>query len=163
MRRIVTGFITWLIGILQGAGIGGDKIVAWIRTVSPAVAGWVIALVVTQFPTFSELLDKLSPEWRLIVYGLIASALTGIYYALARWAEGRWPSIGLWLLGSAKQPSYVQDNSGPARGITADTVIRRATPASVTNVMNVMNERSKSARGSAEQAAQDKLLEDLDI
>ena len=121
MRR--TGFITWLVGILQGAGIGGDKIVAWIRTVSPAVAGWVIALVVTQFPTFAELLDKLSSEWRLIVYGLIASALTGIYYAFARWAEGRWPSIGLWLLGSAKQPSYASTDPPST---------------TVTNVLNVV-------------------------
>lgn len=110
----MTRFINWLVGLLEQFGIGGDKIVAWIRTVSPAVAGWLIALAVTQFPNLANALDSLSPNWRIVVIGVSASILTGVYYAIARWAEGKWPNIGRWLLGSTKQPSYGSSELTPA-------------------------------------------------
>ena len=40
---------------------------------------------------------------------LVTVIITGVYYAVARWVEKRWPGVGRWLLAAGltrKQPDY---------------------------------------------------------
>ncbi|MGW5259707.1 hypothetical protein ACWEQG_01950 [Microbispora sp. NPDC004025] len=40
---------------------------------------------------------------------LVTVAITGVYYAVGRWLEQRWPAAGRWLLAAGltcKQPDY---------------------------------------------------------
>lgn len=40
---------------------------------------------------------------------LVTVAITGVYYAIGRWLEQRWPAVGRWLLAAGltkKQPDY---------------------------------------------------------
>lgn len=76
-----------------------DQIVSLIRTVVPV---WVGALL----SYLSVRLGVVVPEE--VSTGLTAALValfTGLYYAVARLLEQRWPKLG-WLLGMPKQPTY---------------------------------------------------------
>jgi len=72
-----------------------DYITSLIRTVVPIAVGWLVATLAN----IGVDLDETAAVTALT--GLVIS----IYYALARWAESRWPQAG-WLLGVPKPPVY---------------------------------------------------------
>lgn len=80
-----------------------------IRTCSPMAAGWLIAL-----PIAKPIEDALGVD-DATARGAVAAAVAAVagagYYAGVRWAERRWPALGV-LLGRATQPVY----DGTARG-----------------------------------------------
>lgn len=75
-----------------------DLIPALIRTYVPIL----VAMLVTWLASLGVIVsDDIST--------MLASAIGGIagaiYYAVVRWAESRWPSVGV-MLGSKKTPTY---------------------------------------------------------
>lgn len=72
-----------------------DIAVSLIRTVVPAVVG---ALV---FALANLGIEVDAEGWN----ALLTSLFIGVYYALARMLESRFPQFG-WLLGAPKQPHY---------------------------------------------------------
>lgn len=82
---------------------------------------YVSSLIRTWVPVWvSAALAWLSAETGLIVDENTAAqgvlffnaVLTGLYYALIRWLEQRYPQVG-WLLGLAKQPGYSPEEPPP--------------------------------------------------
>jgi hypothetical protein len=72
-----------------------DAIVSLIRTIVPVIVGLVLAGLI-----------KLGIEVDETALATVFDGLLiGLYYALARWLESKWPSLG-WLLGAPKQPTY---------------------------------------------------------
>ena len=86
-----------------------DHIVAGIRTVVRWIVGVAIAQLAMQGIDVNEILKSLSDMGISVDVGSIVVTVTGIvtaaYYALAKWAEAKWPKMG-WLLGYAKAPTY---------------------------------------------------------
>lgn len=75
-----------------------DKAIAYIRTVSPIVAGAIISYLLTlglDLKEFTEL---------FII--TITGGLQVIYYIAARLIGKKYPKIEALMLGSAKQPEY---------------------------------------------------------
>lgn len=72
-----------------------------IRTVVPAIVGAVVAWLVARGV-------EVDPATEAQLVAALTALLTGVYYALVRLAERRWPEAG-WLLGTAKQPTYVHE------------------------------------------------------
>ena len=72
-----------------------DYVTSVIRTVVPSV----VALLIAALAGAGIDLDSSALE------AVISGLLIGVYYAAARWLEGRWPQAG-WLLGSPKAPTY---------------------------------------------------------
>lgn len=72
-----------------------DYVVSLVRTLAPVVAGaaatWLIKVGIE--------IDSAALE------SLIFAVVTGVWYAIVRWAEDRFPWAG-WLLGIRKQPVY---------------------------------------------------------
>ncbi|UCD24741.1 MAG: hypothetical protein JSW51_02150 [Gemmatimonadota bacterium] len=73
-----------------------DYVISLIRTWSPIVAGFLGTLVVQALGVEID---------TVALAALITSILSGAWYALARWLEGKFSWAG-WLLGAAKQPVY---------------------------------------------------------
>lgn len=76
-----------------------DLVISGIRTAVPLAVGWLAALLLS-----------LGVE---VDAGTQAALVTGLgnllalgYYALARWAENRWPRQLGWLLGWKATPNY---------------------------------------------------------
>jgi hypothetical protein len=86
-----------------------DQIVAGIRTFVPWIVGVAIAQLAMQGIDVNAILKSLSDMGISVDVGSIVVTVTGIvtaaYYALAKWAEAKWPQMG-WLLGYAKAPTY---------------------------------------------------------
>lgn len=74
-----------------------QKTPALVRTLVPMIVG---ALATALLSALGIALP-LEPATEVVTV-----VLSGAYYAVARWAEQRWPGIGKYLLGSSKQPSY---------------------------------------------------------
>ncbi|MGH3502321.1 MAG: hypothetical protein ACRDQA_15755 [Nocardioidaceae bacterium] len=81
----------------------GNFVPSLIRTYVPIgvawLAGWLLTLSV----------DVPSDGQKALATG-VGAVLAGIYYALVRAAEKRWPVLGV-LLGSTSQPQYVSTTS----------------------------------------------------
>ena len=73
-----------------------DFVVSVIRTVIPAIVGaaatWLVSVAGVELDTAG-------------LTSALVGAATGLYYALARTLERRWPRFG-WLLGYPKAPQY---------------------------------------------------------
>lgn len=86
-----------------------DQIVAGIRTFVPWIVGVAIAQLAMQGIDVEGVLKSLDGIGITVDVGSIVVTLTGIvtaaYYALAKWAEAKWPKVG-WLLGYPASPSY---------------------------------------------------------
>jgi hypothetical protein len=76
-----------------------DYIVSVIRTWVPILVGPVVVFLLSLGIEFDSTALEL----------FLASFLSGAYYALVRWAEGRWPWIG-GLLGVKSTPTYLKLN-----------------------------------------------------
>jgi len=74
-----------------------DYVVSMIRTYVPLAVG--AALV-----WLAQAIGPLDIDTTAVQTGAVL-IVSGLWYALVRAAEQRWPSLG-WLLGSARQPSY---------------------------------------------------------
>lgn len=98
-----------LVGLIQKVfpHLDGDKVVAWVRTVVPTVVGGLLAQLIQLLPNVAAWLDDLYSGWQVAVGVFITSAVIGLYYALARKIETKYPKAGKWLLGSAAKPIYV--------------------------------------------------------
>lgn len=90
----------------------GDVVTGFIRTIVPMIVGWLVALAAS----FEITLDDGTVA---SLNGLLTVLFGALYYLIVRFAERRWPGIG-WLLGSPKQPTYV--NSKTIKGSTVDEV-----------------------------------------
>jgi hypothetical protein len=77
----------------------GDKLVSLIRTAVPIWVGVVLTWIGQKTGIVPD--AATAAALSAAVVGVLAT----LYYALARWLESRWPSLG-WLLGSASQPTY---------------------------------------------------------
>lgn len=86
-----------------------DQIVAGIRTFVPWIVGVLISQLAMQGVDVDGILKSLSSIGITVDVGSIVVTLTGIvtaaYYALAKWAEAKWPKVG-WLLGYPASPTY---------------------------------------------------------
>lgn len=92
---------------------------AVVRTVVPFVVGWVASILLLINVTLTETQrDSLS--------GLITVVLGALYYIAVRWLEQRYPKLGV-LIGSTKQPTYVDAKTIPGEVITADEGTPEAT------------------------------------
>lgn len=78
-----------------------DFVISLIRTFVPTAVGAAIAWLV------SLGVDIDLQTQQALAGALVTVCVTG-YYALARFAEERWPQLG-WLLGVAKQPVYNEE------------------------------------------------------
>lgn len=76
-----------------------DLIVSWIRTAVPVAVGAVLTWLASRF---GVVVDEQSSAG--LTVGLVA-LFTGLYYAVARALEHRWPVLGV-LLGAPRQPTY---------------------------------------------------------
>ena len=74
-------------------------ITSYIRTYVPVLVGSLLSYLVT----LGVQLDK-DAENGLVV--ALTAFIIGVYYALARTLEKKWPAVGTLLLGSSKQPTY---------------------------------------------------------
>ena len=93
------------------APIVPSPVAAIIRTLSPMLAGWVLAAIVW---AFTPLGVAVPGEFRGWLEATIPVVLGALYYVVARWLEARWPKVP-WL-GSTRQPLYTE----PARRAAAD-------------------------------------------
>lgn len=85
---------------------------SFVRTVVPFIVSWIVSILLLINVTLTDAQrDSLS--------GLITLVLGALYYIAARWLEQRFPQLG-WLLGSKKQPTYVNAKTIPGEVITAD-------------------------------------------
>ena len=75
-----------------------DWITSLIRTWVPTAVGIVVAFLVAQGVDLSQAAE-------LQLSGGLVAAVTGVYYAVVRAAENKWPAFG-YLLGVAKAPTY---------------------------------------------------------
>lgn len=73
----------------------GDNVTSIIRTVVPVIVGTGISWLARQ---------GIDVDGAAVAQAVTVVVIGG-YYALARWAEGRWAKAG-WLLGVAKAPTY---------------------------------------------------------
>lgn len=73
-----------------------DYVISLIRTWTPIGAGFIGTLVAQ---ALGVEIDSLA------LAGLLTTVLSGAWYALARWLEGKFPWAG-WLLGRPSQPVY---------------------------------------------------------
>lgn len=103
--------VDWISKLLPN--VDGDKIVAWVRTVVPTVVGGLIAQLITLLPSVADWLNQVYAGWQVAVGVFVTSAVIGIYYAVARKIESKYPKAGKWLLGSASKPVYVPVVEGP--------------------------------------------------
>lgn len=103
-----------------------DLILATIRTAVPAAVGWFIAWVIARIPAVADVIatiDKVlatsAPGYTVAV--ILNAACIGLVVAAYYWAVRvlgkRWPVIERFLLGSAKQPTYID-----ARGEGVPTI-----------------------------------------
>lgn len=76
----------------------GDALKALIRTVVPAIVGYLLALL-------AQLGLGLPPGTSQLLDLILTAVFTAAYYALIRWLQTRWPWIG-WLLGYPTAPTY---------------------------------------------------------
>lgn len=72
-----------------------DYLVSMIRTAVPIAVGWAI----TSLASLGVEMDEAS------AVAAVTSLVIGVYYAVVRAAERRWPQVG-WLLGRPTQPAY---------------------------------------------------------
>lgn len=85
---------------------------AVVRTIVPFIVGWIASVLLLINVTLTDAQrDSLS--------GLITLILGALYYIAVRWLEQRFPQLG-WLIGSTKQPTYVNDKTIPGDVITAN-------------------------------------------
>jgi hypothetical protein len=107
-----------LVGFLQKIlpNVDGDKIVAWVRTVVPTFVGGLLTQLIVALPNVAAWLDDMYSGWQVAVGVFLTSAVIGLYYALARKIESKYPKAGKWLLGSAAKPIYVS----PSENVTPD-------------------------------------------
>jgi hypothetical protein len=71
-----------------------------VRTVVPLIVGWLLSIPVVAGLGLSD--EQLA--------GFVTAIVATIYYITARFAERRWPQLGV-LLGSAKQPAYARHSA----------------------------------------------------
>lgn len=76
-----------------------DLIVSYIRTGVPVLIGTVVAWLLT-------LGIELDSDTQAALITGLTGALIAVYYAVARWIESRWPSVGGFLLGRRAEPHY---------------------------------------------------------
>ena len=76
-----------------------DQIVSQLRTLAPIIAGLVLNWLRTKLGLVFD------ADTEAAVGLIIAAAMMQIYYALARWLEGKFPWMGLLLI-IPKQPKY---------------------------------------------------------
>lgn len=98
-------FVGWVQRLFPN--LTGDTIVAWIRTVVPVFIGTVLSSLIKSQPDVASWLDDFYPGWTIAVGSAITGLTIALYYTAARWIEKRWPKTGALLLGSKKQPVYV--------------------------------------------------------
>jgi hypothetical protein len=86
-----------------------DQIVAGIRTFVPWLVGVIIAQLALAGIDVNAVLEGLSSVGVVVNVDTVVMTVTGIvtaaYYALAKWAEAKWPNVG-WLLGYPASPTY---------------------------------------------------------
>lgn len=87
--------------------VDGDTIVAWVRTIVPAFIGGLLVQLAAALPAVTTWLDSIYSGWQVGVGVLATTIVTGLYYALARKIESKYPNAGKYLLGSAAKPVYV--------------------------------------------------------
>ena len=75
-----------------------DWITSLIRTWVPTAVGIVVAFLVAQGVDLDQAAE-------LQLSGGLVAVVTGVYYAVVRAAENKWPAFG-YLLGVAKAPTY---------------------------------------------------------
>ena len=75
-----------------------DWVTSLIRTWVPTAVGIAVAFLVAQGV-------DLDPSTELQLSGGLVAVVTGVYYAVVRAAENKWPAFG-YLLGVAKAPTY---------------------------------------------------------
>ena len=92
-------------------------ITSLIRTYSPMVAGWLLSL-----PLAGPIAHALGLSTGQTAAG-VAVVLGAAYYAVVRWAESRWPALGV-LLGAPTAPLYLR----PLLPITDTGQLRTAGP-----------------------------------
>lgn len=71
-----------------------DYLVSLIRTIVPVIVGWLLAQAA-----------KAGLDLSAVAEPLVDALFIGGYYALVRWAETRWPWVGV-LLGWKASPVY---------------------------------------------------------
>lgn len=83
-----------------------------VRSIVPVIVGALLSLPFA--PDVMDALgvdqDKVTTAVTLVVAALVA-ALSGVYYSLVRWAETRWPNVGV-LLGWIGAPLYARRVGG---------------------------------------------------
>ena len=85
----------------------GSMAISRIRTLTPLLAGPVIAILVTNFPSIADLLTQAAPGWEELITAGLSAALGFGYWQLARWLGNRWPLVEKIMLGSSKHPVYL--------------------------------------------------------
>lgn len=73
----------------------GDQVTSIIRTVVPVIVGTAISWLARR---------GIDVDGAAVAQA-VTVVIIGGYYAVARWAETRWPRAG-WMLGIAKPPTY---------------------------------------------------------
>jgi len=91
-----------------------------IRTVVPILVGLVLSFPATTWVMQS--LGVTEPQTGQAIAAALTFALSFLYYAIVRVAEGRWPQLGV-LLGVPKAPVYGDDGAGtptPSQDVVED-------------------------------------------
>lgn len=86
-----------------------DRLIALLRTVVPSLWAYLLAWLVARGAITTEAATGAAPLGAQLVDFLIAPAVVGVYYLVARWLESQ-PWMPRWLvrllLGSARPPTY---------------------------------------------------------
>ena len=92
---------------VTGQLLVGDAVLSKIRTFVPILVGPIIAFLVQTFPAVAEFLDANAGDWRTLILGAVSVAAGYGWWALARFLGKRWPLAEKLMLGSSKQPVYI--------------------------------------------------------
>lgn len=82
----------------QTSATVGDALIALVRTVVPAIVGYLLALL-------AQAGFGLPPGAAPLADLILTAVFTAAYYALIRWLQAKWSWVG-WLLGYPTSPSY---------------------------------------------------------
>lgn len=97
-----------------------ELILATIRTAVPSAVGWLLAQLIARIPVVDDVIRQIdvvlaesAPGFtvRVVLNAAAVALVVAVYYWAVRQLGRRWPLVERFLLGSARQPTYIDARS----------------------------------------------------
>jgi hypothetical protein len=106
---------------VNGKLLVGDAVIARIRTGIPLLLGPALAFGASRIPAVFDFVNMYVPDFKELLYGGASAALGYGYWALAKQLGKKWPRAEKLMLGSSKQPVYInpvaEDDAAPRHAV----------------------------------------------